>query len=71
MLDEMLVSVTQRDLARARENAAQIRTLHAQRSDQPSARRLLSALRDLYGARRPSADPALFGRLAWSGIDRD
>jgi hypothetical protein len=39
--------------------------------DQPSARRLLSALRDLYGARYPSADPALFARFAWTGIDRD
>lgn len=71
MLDEMLVSVAQRDLVRAREHAAQLQSLRELRSGQPTARRLLATLRDLYGVRRPSADPALFGRLAWAGLDRD
>jgi|GEM_PF-2086756 len=76
MLDELLVSATQLDLERAREHAARIRALHeATRGETgegaPYARRLLRILSDLYGTRRPSADPALFSRFAWSGIDGD
>ena len=71
MLDELLVCVTRQELDRARDNAAQMLSGREQRGGQPSARRLLAALRDLYGARYPSADPALFARLAWAGLDRD
>jgi hypothetical protein len=76
MLDDLLVSATQLDLERAREHAARIRALReATRGEAsegaPYARRLLRVLSDLYGARRPSADPALFSRFAWAGLDGD
>jgi hypothetical protein len=71
VLDELLVCVTRQELDRARDNAAQVLSVRGYYGDQPSARRMLSALRDLYGARYPSADPALFARFAWTGIDRD
>lgn len=36
----------------------------------PAAGRLLRILDELYGpAARPDHDPALFGRLAWTGAD--
>lgn len=73
MLEELLAQARVRELrlelARAEREANAMRILSAPRKPGGPTRseRLLN---DLYGpGRRPGADPALFQRLVWNGMD--
>ncbi len=73
MLEELLTQARMRELrlelARAEREANALRILNTPRKPAGLTRseRLLN---DLYGpGRRPGADPALFQRLVWNGMD--
>ncbi|HLZ71977.1 MAG TPA: hypothetical protein VKV26_18895 [Dehalococcoidia bacterium] len=72
MLEELIVHARVQELrlalARAEREAVALRILKAPRA--AGATRSERLINELYGpGRRPGADPALFQRLVWNGLD--